>query len=153
YGIAGDFPKAQRDYDAVTIYFSKVFADTWLGEASYTWSYLRGNYAGLFQPLTGQLDPNLSAAFDLKSILPNTSGPLPGDHTHQIKLFGAKEWEITSAHHVLTGLALRAHSGAPTNYLGSHPLYGLDLVYILPQGSGDRLRWNYGADMQLGYRF
>ena len=30
YGIASDFPKPQRDYDAVTIYFSKTFGDEWL---------------------------------------------------------------------------------------------------------------------------
>jgi len=152
-GIASDFPKAERNYDAVTVYFSKVFAEEWLGEVSYTWSKLRGNYAGLFRPETGQLDPNINSDFDLKSLLPNRTGPLPGDRTHQIKIFGAKDWTLNPEHHVTTGIGLRAHSGEPTSYLGSHNLYGPDEVFILARGDGDRLPWNYSADLQLGYRF
>jgi hypothetical protein len=153
YGIAKDFPKAVRDYDAVTVYFSKVFADEWLGEVSYTWSHLRGNYVGLFRPENQQLDPNINSDFDLRSLLDNTTGDLPGDRRHQIKVFGAKDWTLDLQNHVTTGLAFRAHSGDPTNYLGSHPVYGSDLAFILPRGSGDRLPWNFGADLQIGYRF
>jgi hypothetical protein len=159
YGIANDFPKAERKYDAVTIYFSKIFADEWLGEASYTISRLYGNYAGLFRPETGQLDPNINSDFDLKSLLPNRTGPLPGDRTHQIKLFGAKDWGLNPENHVTTGLGFRATSGEPNNTFGSHNLYGLDEVFILPRGSAgpngvsDRLPWNFSADLQLGYQY
>src|SRR4029078_11684305 len=52
YGIAKDFPKATRDYDAVTLTLQKTFADLWLAQVSYTASYLRGNWAGLFRPET-----------------------------------------------------------------------------------------------------
>jgi hypothetical protein len=152
-GIAKDFPKATRDYDAVTLYFSKIFADEWLGEVSYTWSHLRGNLAGLFRPETNQLDPNINSDFDLISLLANREGDLPGDRRHQIKLFGAKDWGLTPEHHVTTGLGIRAHSGEPTNYLGSHNIYGLDEVFILPRGSGDRTPWVFSSDLNLGYRF
>jgi hypothetical protein len=53
----------------------------------------------------------------------------------------------------MTGMAFRAHSGEPTNYLGSHPIYGNDTAYILPRGSGDRTPWVFAADLNLGYRF
>ena len=46
YGIASDFPKAVRNYDAITVYFDKAYANTWLFKASYTLSRLYGNYAG-----------------------------------------------------------------------------------------------------------
>ena len=79
--FADSFPNAKRTYDAVTILFSKNFSDLWLAQVSYTWSQLRGNYDGLFNPgslgsQTGspQLDPNnnelwgLSVSPDGKSI-------------------------------------------------------------------------------------
>ena len=49
-GIASQFGKAVRDYDAVSVYVNKTFSDLWLMQASYTWSYLRGNYSGLYRP-------------------------------------------------------------------------------------------------------
>ena len=45
------FPQGRSaTYDAGTLYFTKVFADDWLAQASYTLSYLRGNYCGPFPP-------------------------------------------------------------------------------------------------------
>ena len=152
-GIAKDFPKAERNYDAVTLYFAKTFGDSWLAQTSYTWSFLRGNLAGLYRPQNGQLNPNTNADFDLKSLLLNSYGPLPGDRTHQIKLFGAKEWSPKPEHHVLIGLALRGHSGEPTSFLGSHVRYGPSQVYILDRGSGERLPWVFSSDLQVGYRY
>jgi hypothetical protein len=152
-GMGHDFPKAVRNYDAVTVHFTKVFTDEWLAQASYTWSYLRGNYGGLFRPETGQLDPNINSDFDLISLMPNRTGPLPGDRTHQIKVFGAKDWKVTNEHHAMTGLGFRAHSGEPTSTLGAHALYGTDEVFILERGSQPRLPWNFDVDLQLGYRF
>ncbi|HMI85696.1 MAG TPA: TonB-dependent receptor [Polyangiaceae bacterium] len=152
-GIAKDFPKAERNYDAGTLYLTKVFADDWLAQASYTLSYLRGNYVGLFRPENLQLDPNINSDFDLRSLLANRTGPLNGDRRHQIKVFLAKDWRLTPQHYATTGLGGRAHSGDPTSYLGGHPVYGADQAYILPRGSGERLPWEFGADLQLGYRF
>src|SRR6185295_7700738 len=153
YGAANDFPKPKRDYDAVTLYLTKVFADDWLAQASYTISYLRGNYAGLFRPETAQLDPNINSDFDLRSLLANRTGPLPGDQRHSIKLFGARDFDLDEDRHIQLGGSVRAHSGGPTNYFGSHPLYGANEVFILPRGAGDRLPWVYDVDMHLAYNF
>ena len=152
-GIARDFDKAVRDYDAVTVYFDKTFADLWLANVSYTYASLRGNYAGLFRPETGQLDPNINSDFDLISLVANRLGPLPGDRTHQLKVFGAKEFVIAGGFSTNIGLSYRALSGAPTNYLGSHPLYGAREVFILPRGSGPRLPWNHIIDTHVGLNY
>src|SRR5262249_27940549 len=149
YGIASDFPKAERNYDAVTLAFHKIFSDNWLMSASYTIAYLRGNYAGLFRAEDLQLDPNMSSDFDLRRLLPNRNGPLPGDRRHEFKAFGAKDWDIPGSGHITTGLGLRAHSGEPTNFLGAQPLYGQNQVYILERGSGERLPWVFGTDAKL----
>jgi len=152
-GIASDFPEAVRDYDAVTLYFQKSFADTWLAQVSYTVSYLRGNWAGLFRPESGQLDPNINSDFDLQSLLPNREGALPGDRTHQIKIYGAKDFPITKEFGIQVGLTYRTRSGEPLSVVGSHALYGAREVYIIPRGEGERLPWVHDVDTHLGFGF
>jgi len=150
-GIGSAFPEARRDYDAGTVYFTKTFADEWLAQVSYTLSWLRGNIAGLYKPDTGQLDPNSNASFDLRSLLVNQSGDLPGDSRHQIKVYGAKDIKVTKESTAQLGASFSARSGGPTNFLGAHPLYGADEVFILPRGSGDRLPWTTNVGTHLGY--
>jgi len=152
-GIAKDFPKAQRKYDGATVYFTKMFSDGWVGQASYTLSFLRGNYGGLFRGDDLQLDPHQNSDFDLRSLFTNRYGPLPGDNRHFIKLFGAKEVQLGKFGIATPGLSFRAYSGGPTNYLGAHPIYGVDQVYILPAGDGERLPWVYSADLRLAYGY
>jgi hypothetical protein len=153
-GIAQDFPEAKRDYDAVTLYFTKVFSNTWMAQASYTLSYLRGNWAGLFRPESGQLDPNINSDFDLVSLLPNRDGALPGDKTHQFKLYGAKDFTLTRWMKGIVGLTFRARSGEPTSVLGAHALYGPNEAFILPRGSGERLPpiFNFDSHLSTGFR-
>ncbi len=150
-GIAKDFPEAERDYDALTLYFMKEFSNCWLLQGSYTLSWLEGNYAGLFRPETGQLDPNINSDFDLKSLTANRTGYLPGDSRHAFKLFGAHDIELAKGHRLQPGYGWRLTSGGPTGFLGSHALYGIDEVFILPRGTGERLPWVTSIDLSLGY--
>jgi hypothetical protein len=152
-GIATDFPTAERDYDAVTLYFNKAFSNQWLAQASYTVSYLRGNWAGLFRPEDGQLDPNINSDFDLVSLLPNRTGSLPGDRTHQLKIFGAKDFSVTKWMNINLGLTFRSRSGEPSSFLGGHLLYGDDQAFILQRGTGERLPWVHGFDSHVGFAF
>ena len=150
-GIANGFPEATRNYDAGTVYFMKNFADQWLAQVSYTLSWLRGNNAGLFDPTTGQLDPNINATFDLKSLLVNQTGDLPGDRRHSIKVYGAKDFSVTKDSQLQVGGSLNVRSGGPTNFLGANLLYGADTIFILPRGAGERLPWNANVGTHLGY--
>jgi Carboxypeptidase regulatory-like domain/TonB dependent receptor len=150
-GIARDFPRAERKYDGINLYFTKQFSERWIAQASYTLSWLRGNYSGLFRPEDSQFDPHQSADFDLSDLYVNRSGPLPGDHRHFLKLFGAKRFDLPEGFgYLMPGVALRAYSGAPTSLLGAFGQY-VDNVYIEPRGSGERLPWTYSADLRLVY--
>jgi hypothetical protein len=155
-GIASTFPKAQRTYNAVTVQFTKTFADLWLAQVSYTWQQLRGNYEGLFRNEDGQLDPNINSTFDLAKLLVNQEGPLTGDITHTIKLYAAKEFVILPVFSVTLGIGYTGASGAPINYTGpsNESGYGPGQVYILERGQGGRLPWVHSFDMrlQLNYR-
>lgn len=153
FGIAQDFPIAQRDYDAVTLLFHKQWGDGWLAQGSYTLASLRGNYAGLFRPETEQLDPNINSDFDLISLTQNRTGPLPFDKNHQLKGYAAKEFEAAYGSHFTLGGAAQANSGGPTNLLGAHPVYADDEVFVLPRGSGERLPWVMSGDVHAGFTF
>jgi hypothetical protein len=85
-------------------------------------------------------------------IMDNTDGPLPGDIRHSIKIFGAKDWLIGSQHRIGTGVALHGNSGGPTSYRGSYQ-YRSGYAFYLPRGSGERLPWVFGSDLQLGYSY
>jgi hypothetical protein len=155
-GIADSFPKAKRVYDAVTVSFNKTFSDLWLAQVSYTWSRLTGNYDGLWSPnYQQQLDPNITANFDLKTLLLNGDGVLSADITHFIKVYLAKEFVITPVFSVSVGASFNANSGTPVDALGAHPLYGDGLAYLLVRGSAGRLPWVTSLDgkVNFNYRF
>jgi hypothetical protein len=153
YGFAKDFVKPQRTYNGVTLFFQKTFADFWLAQVSYTWSRLAGNYEGLFRTDTGQLDPNINSDFDLVSLLPNRSGLLPADRTHQLKAFGARELVIRPDLSLNLGLSYRGSSGTPFSYLGAHVDYGAGQAYILPRGVAGRLPWVHRFDSRLAVNY
>jgi hypothetical protein len=153
YGIAKNFPVAERKYDGVTLYFMKALRDDWLAQISYTISYLRGNVSGLFEPGAGLIQANHTGAFDSQQIMVNTTGPLPGDTRHQIKVFTAKDWTLTPEHGVTTGLSFHGRSGGPTNIYGTFPTLDPGTAYMVPRGSGERLPWQFGVDLQVGYRY
>ncbi|MFP2905043.1 TonB-dependent receptor domain-containing protein [Pyxidicoccus sp. 3LFB2] len=152
-GFAKEFPKPERNYDAVTVYLNRTFADGWLAQANYTWSRLYGNYPGLFRPETAQLDPNILSDFDLVDLLENRTGLLPFDRTHAIKVFGAKEFNVTNALSASIGLSYRGNSGTPINYFGAHAAYGEDESFILPRGAGGRTPWINTIDSNIGVNY
>lgn len=151
-GIASDFEKAVRNYDAVTVWFSQSFHKGWLAQASYTWSRLYGNYSGLFLPEQNFLAPNSTPAFDERSLLVNQTGLLPGDRTHSIKIFGARELALGSRSRLSIGLAYHGFSGEPMSYLGLDPNVGSKQVYILPRGAAGRTDWITQLDAHIGYQ-
>jgi len=152
YGLAKDIPKAQRKYDAVTLQFTKMLSESWLGQASYTASWLRGNYSGLYVPETLQVDPHQNAEFDLEALRKNKNGYLPADHRHAIKMFAAKSFEIPGAGAITPGLAFRSTSGAPMSTLGRYELYS-NVIDVLPRGESGRLPWVHSIDLRLAYNF
>jgi hypothetical protein len=91
-------PKAKRDYTAFEVRYDKRFTEGFARNfnvfASYTWSRLYGNWAGLANSdEAGRSQPNVSRAFDLSpgnfdGTGHNVYGKLATDRPHQIKFFG-----------------------------------------------------------------
>jgi hypothetical protein len=110
-----DYPRPKRVYNGLEFTISRRFANRWQGQASYVYSRLRGNYAGLansdeiFPEGTNRVSggwtqqsagniwrPGTSASrgWDLESVLFDSKGnldvdgPLQTDRPHSLKLFG-----------------------------------------------------------------
>jgi outer membrane receptor for Fe3+-dicitrate len=115
-------PKVKRLSHNVELSGRKRFSDGWQFVASYVWQRMEGNYDGLFQNSTGQLDPNINSAFDYADFLINAEGRLTNDRTHQIKLDASYEFRRGP-----TGLNL----GYSTYYFSGTPLnaYGYSIPY------------------------
>lgn len=128
-------PKAQRDYDGLEFRIAGR-ANRVYYNASYTYSRLYGNWAGLANSdEDGRSDPNVSRAFDLSpgnfdGRGQNVYGRLATDRPHTLKLFGNylldSKLGTTSI-----GVQQLAFSGTPISTTASF------LVPVFVNGRGD----------------
>jgi len=133
-------PKAKRDYQAVEVRYDKRFTEGFARNlnvfASYTYSRLYGNWAGLANSdEAGRSQPNVSRAFDLSpgnfdGTGHNVFGLLATDRPNQFKLFGNYLWN-TKAGGTTFSLSQLAFSGTPLSS---------EVTFIVPafyNGRGD----------------
>jgi hypothetical protein len=144
---AAGWPRPVRSYDAVSLTLTQAFSGRWLGLASYTWSSLRGNFGGAFRTEDGRLSPNATTEYDAVSTLPNRTGPMGLDRTHQVKVAGAYTLPVSSEVELAGGLSLVAVSGAPVNVMGGDLVGSFDSQFVLPRGSAGRLPWTVNLDL------
>lgn len=130
-----EMPKAKRDYDAMELSLTKRFGNGWLGNVSYVYSRLWGNYTGLQS--TDEIRPptlgygfgpnqvfgaenyrpggNANRYFDLDEAMWDAHGKvglfgrLPTDRPHVFKFYGAKHFSFGTE----IGGFFRMMSGTP----------------------------------------
>jgi hypothetical protein len=146
-GVATNFVNPARIYNGYTVAFTKAFADHWQAQVSYTYITLNGNLDGLYTPGQGQLDPNINATYDLPQFLVNGFGPLAADTQNRVKAYGSYQFIFSPTIGLTLGGAYNGHSGAPISALGGDPIYGGDVVFIIPRGSYGRLPWVHTVDL------
>jgi hypothetical protein len=166
-------PKPKRTYDAMELQLTKRFGQGWLASASYVYSRLYGNYAGLQstdeirpstlggvfggnQQLAGQLfrpGGNANRYFDLDEAFCDANGDcqqlgnLPTDRPHVFKLYGSKQFKWGTD----VGAFFRASSGTPVttqvSTINSIPFYA--------NGRGDAGRTPFfnQTDLLVGHTF
>ncbi len=111
--------KAVRDYDAVEARVQKRFASTAYIDASYTWSRLYGNYAGLASSdEAGRTSPNVNRNFDLpfigfSALGEPDDGRLPTDRPHSFKFAGAYTYDWSGSNATEVSGFFTAASGTP----------------------------------------
>ena len=143
-------PKVKRVSDAFEISGRKRYSDGWQFLASYVWQKLEGNYDGVFQNSTGQLDPNINSAFDYADFLVNADGRLTNDRTHQIKFDGSYEFQ-TGPTGLNLGFSTYWLSGMPLNAYGYSFAYANWEYYLAPRGSLGRGPSEWEASLQAQY--
>ncbi|MDQ2922389.1 MAG: TonB-dependent receptor, partial [Acidobacteriota bacterium] len=149
-------PRARRDYDAVEFRLNHRLTEGALKNlsyfASYTWSRLFGNWAGLANSdENGRSQPNVSRAFDLSpgnfnQKTQNVFGRLATDRPHQFKFFGNYLWK-TRAGSTSFSLSQIAYSGTPLSS---------EITFIVPifyKGRGDlgRTPWFTQTDALVAH--
>jgi hypothetical protein len=143
-------PKVDRQNYSFELTARKRFSNNWQMLASYVWNKLEGNYDGLFQNSTGQLDPNINSAFDYADFLINAQGPLSAERKHQFKLDGS--YQFSGALDGLNfGFSTWYYSGLPLNAYGYSFGYANWEYYLVPRGSVGRGPSDWEANLHLSY--
>jgi hypothetical protein len=146
-------PKAQRDYDALELRFTRRSRDQWAVNANYTLSRLYGNYSGLASSdENGRTSPNVNRFFDgiNMSFDQNAElvfGRLATDRPHQFKVNGFYQ----TPWHTNIGVVSSLMSGTPisrqVNMVSSLP------VLYLGRNSDGRLPWLSQTDLSITQSF
>lgn len=144
-------PDVERTFTGVQLHARKRFSNRAQLFASYLWSRLEGNYDGLFQASTGQLDPNINSAFDYADFMINSDGLLSSDRTHQFKLYGSYTFDQGMVNGLTVGFSTYYASGFPLNAYGYSAGYQNYEYYLAPRGSVGRGPAEYEADLHFGY--
>jgi outer membrane receptor protein involved in Fe transport len=149
--VTAPAPAAEREYWSVEFNARKRFSDNWQFLASYVWNKLEGNYDGLFQNSTGQLDPNINSAFDYADFMVNSRGRLSSERQHQLKFNGSYQVSEGALDGLNLGLSTWWYSGLPLNAYGYSFGYQNHEFYLVPRGSLGRGPSNWEADIHVSY--
>jgi hypothetical protein len=149
--VAGQ--KASRKYTGVELNAKKRFTAGWQLYASYLWSKLEGNYDGVFQASTGQLDPNINSAFDYADFLINADGKLSNDRPHSFKVNGSYTLQDGAAKDLTMGVSTYWRSGTPLTAYGYSFGYSNWEYYLTPRGSLGRNPSEYEINLHFDYPF
>jgi hypothetical protein len=148
-------PKATRDYNAMELQISRRYSNGWFGTASYVFSKLYGNYAGIqstdeiraptigtsfsgdqqFSGQTYRPGGNANRYFDLDEILYDANGNLglegrlPTDRPHVFKLYGGKSFSFGTE----LGTFFRVMSGTPV----TTQVWTINGIAAYVEGRGD----------------
>jgi hypothetical protein len=174
--LGAAFDNPVHKYQAVEVTVNRRFSNNWSVLGSYRWSKLRGNFEGFYRDDNGQSDPGITSLYDFPTNDPSytaigvpqfgyrgdirfqgTTGILPLDRPHSIKLFGNYQFNMGLA----VGAGLNLSSGAPLTPLAANPNYSNGgEIPEGPRGSGlqtingfkTRTPFLHNFDLQASYR-
>ncbi len=144
------FDKPKRSYNALELTLQRAFSGNWHLNSSFVFAKASGNHEGLYMSGYDQLDPNITALYDIPSFLPNSDGRLRSDKPYQFKVFGAYAfpWGLTLSE----GFMISA--GAPISAQGPEIVngYGDGTIFLLERGSQGRTPAYWNVDFHADYR-
>ena len=136
-----------REFTGYEFTLQKRFSNNFQFITSFLFSDLKGNYDGLFQASTGQLDPNLNSAFDYADFQVNNEGNLSNDIPFQFKFDGIYRFNFGLS----TGLSAFYTDGTPITAMGYSTAYNNWEYYSSERGAFGRSDAFWEADLHFGY--
>ncbi len=144
---------ASRRYDGAEFRLAKRSTGKWFGAVSYTYSALRGNYAGLTNTdptdgSGGRHAPNNGRAFDLPTMEYTPSGkiddgPLATDRPHTAKVFGYYRLKY-KGQETQIGFSQFAYEGTPLSTC--LPVVGTSSACQWAEGRGNFVNFSRSAN-------
>jgi outer membrane receptor protein involved in Fe transport len=144
------FDQPSRSYNALELTLTRAFADRWHLNSSFVYARARGNHEGLYMSGYDQLDPNITALYDIPSFLPNSDGRLRSDKPYQFKMFGAYtfDWGLTLSEGFLLSAGVPISAQGPEIVNG----YGDGTIFLQERGSQGRTPAYWNVDFHADYR-
>lgn len=149
--------EAVRDYDAGEVRLTKRFASSLYFDASYTYSRLFGNYAGLSSSdEAGRNSPNVNRNFDLpfigfSALGAEDNGRLATDRPHSFKFSGAYTYDWSGSNSTeISGFTI-AQSGTPLTT--RFTLYGVTGQILNGRGDLGRTSAFTQTDMAIHHKY
>lgn len=147
--LGAPFEKPKRYYRAAEFTLQRAFRDDWQLTASYTYARAKGNYEGLFMSGYEQLDPNITALYDIPSFGVNALGRLRADRPVNLKVHSSYRFPfgltVSEGFYYSSGIPYGAL--APELYNG----YGDGTIQLVPRGSAGRTPNFWNLDLHADY--
>jgi len=147
-GALSYLPKMRRDYTALEL------SAEWAGRRglqarfSYVLSRSHGNYTGFYASDYGAAAPGQFGGVQIRDNVKNSTGLLPNDRTHVLKLAGAYPLGLG----LTTGFFFTWQSGTPLNDFGVNPYY-VRATFLVPRGSAGRTPSIWDLNFRFSYPF
>ncbi len=143
------YDKPKRYYRAAEFTLQRARADNWQLYSSFVYSKAKGNYEGLYISGYDQLDPNITALYDIPSFLQNAMGRLRADKPYQLKIHSS----YTFPFGLTVGEGFMFSAGIPISAQGPEIVngYGDGTIFLKTRGSDGRTPNYWNFDLHADY--
>jgi len=147
--FGGPYDKPKRYYRAMELTLQRAKSNNWQLFSSFVYAKAEGNYEGLYISGYDQLDPNITALYDIPSFLANANGLLRSDKPYQFKVHAAYTWPFGLT--LSEGFFLSA--GIPISAQGPEIVngYGDGTIWLKARGSEGRTPTFWSLDLHADY--
>ena len=146
-GALSFLPKFRRSYTALELSAEWAGRQGIEAHCSYVLSRSYGNYSGFYISDYGVAGPGNLGGVQTASQRKNSTGLLPNDRTHVLKLSGAYPF----AFGLTTGLFFTWQSGTPLNEFGLNSY--TRATFLVPRGSAGRTPAIWDLNLRFAYPF
>ena len=147
-GALSYLPKMRRSYTALELSAEWAGHQGLQGRFSYVLSRAYGNYTGFYASDYGAAAPGQFGGVQIRDNVKNSTGLLPNDRTHVLKLAGSYPLGFG----LTTGAFFTWQSGTPLNDFGVNPTY-VRATFLVPRGSAGRTPSIWDLNVRLAYPF